>query len=160
SCILTQETDMAKNWKPKSYWSIPLPDGTYGYGRLLDFPYASFLNVRTDKPRGAMTELAAADRLFSVAAHESALKRWTRIGEDSRASAQDQPPKTFIQDEQDPNRCQIYDESGNGRPATPAECVDLERAAVWNPQQVERRLLDALLGVPNADVESIRVKLW
>jgi hypothetical protein len=45
------------------------------------------------------------------------------------------------------------------RAAEPQDCVGLERAAVWEQESIEERLLDALLGRPNADEERLKVRL-
>ncbi|MGE5827721.1 MAG: hypothetical protein ACM30G_05065 [Micromonosporaceae bacterium] len=69
------------------------------------------------------------------------------------------PVVKFMQDVADFRKCVIFDTAGMRREVSPQECVGLERAAAWEPDQVERRLLDTFLGWPNQDELQLRVRL-
>ena len=124
---------------------------------MMPFPFVSFLNKRTDEPLTSIDDLRSAERLFAASVHESALKRWRRIGVDESSTEIEKMPPRFSQDRTNPSRCRIFDEDGNPRDAAPAERIGLDRAAVWTPKQVERRLLDTFMGRPNAHVEAMKV---
>ena len=53
----------------------------------------------------------------------------------------------------------IFDSLGNEREATRKECIALEPAVVWEPRSAEERLLDGLMGRPNAVLERIKREL-
>ncbi len=103
-------------------------------------------------------EYVAKRVLFIVSVHWSAFKRWVSIG---RGPVDDtvQRGDEYIQEVGNPMICRIFDNEGNERAGTPADCIGLERAAVWEANQVEERLLDALIGRPNRWAELLKVKL-
>ena len=57
-----------------------------------------------------------------------------------------EPVVRFTQELADFRKCTIFDSAGRERPATPEECVGLERAEVWEIQHIEDRLLDTFEG--------------
>jgi hypothetical protein len=56
-------------------------------------------------------------------------------------------------------KCTIFDSAGMEMSATPEDCIGLERAAVWDPHHIEKRLLDAFMGRPNEDEMRARARL-
>ena len=48
--------------------------------------------------------------------------------------------------------------AGEVRPATREQCLGLERAAVWEPENIESRLADHYAGRPNAWADSLRLQ--
>jgi hypothetical protein len=138
---------------------IALADGSFGYGRLLEIPYAAFYNYRTASPDSDLDRIASKPILFRIAIRHLALDAWEFIGRRVLEEQLKQPVVQFMQDIGDFRRCTIFDTAGNERDAEPQECVGLERAAVWEQHSVEERLLDDLLGRPNADKEHLKVRL-
>jgi hypothetical protein len=65
----------------------------------------------------------------------------------------------FRQNRRSLGSCVIVDADGNERKVPPAECVGLERSAVWSAENVESRLEDHYGGRPNGTVERMRVML-
>lgn len=145
--------------RPGSFVIIPLKDGSYGYGRVREFPAMSFYDLNTKEPLHDLEKIAARPILFSVLVHKSALKKWKVIGKLPLEANLRRYIRTFSQDVADPRKCTIGDEEGNERTATPSECVGLERSAVWEDNHVEDRLLDAFKGRPNLWYEDLKVKL-
>jgi hypothetical protein len=138
---------------------IALADGSFGYARLLESPYAAFYNYRTTSPDSDLDRIASSPILFRIAVRHLALDAWEFIGRRALEEQLTQPVVQFMQDMGDFRRCTIFDTAGHERAAEPQECVGLERAAVWERDSVEERLLDAFLGRPNADEEHLKVRL-
>jgi hypothetical protein len=138
---------------------IALADGSFGYGRLLESPYAAFYNHRTTSPDSELDRIASKPILFRIAVRHLALDAWEFIGQRALEEHLTQPVVQFMQDLGNFRRCTIFDTAGNERAAEPQECVGLERAAVWEQASVEERLLDAFQGRPNADEEHLKVRL-
>jgi hypothetical protein len=145
--------------KPGTFLLIPLTDGSFGYGRTLGDLDCAFYNYRTTSPDSDLDRIASKPVLFKIAVRHLALKAWEVIGWRELEEHLAQPVIYFMQDIGDFRRCKIVDTAGNERAAEPHECVGLERVAVWEKEGVEERLLDSLLGRPNAEVERARVRL-
>lgn len=145
--------------KVGTFVRIPLADGTFGYGRLLESPYAAFYDYRTTSPDADLDRIASKPVLFRIAVRHLALDVWDLIGRKALEESLVQPVVQFMQDIGNFRRCTIFDTAGLERAAEPQECVGLEKAAVWEHYSVEGRLLDAFLGRPNADEEHLRVRL-
>jgi hypothetical protein len=138
---------------------IALADGSFGYGRLLESPYAAFYNYRTTSPDSEPDRIASKPILFKIAVRHLALDAWEFIGRRTLEEHLTRPVVQFMQDLGNFRRCTIFDTAGNERAAAPQECVGLERAAVWEQASVEQRLLDAFQRRPNADEEHLKVRL-
>ncbi|KFA91405.1 Imm26 family immunity protein [Archangium violaceum] len=145
--------------KPGSFVRIALADGSFGYGRLLESPYVAFYQHRTMSPDSDLDGLGARPVLFKTAVRHLAVDAWELIGWRELEEHLHQPLVRFMQDVGDFRRCTIFDTAGNSRAAEPQECVGLERAAVWEQDSIEERLLDTLLGRPNAAEEHLKVRL-
>ena len=147
--------------KPKSgtFVRIRLADGSFAYGRLLESPFAAFYQYRTLTPDDGLDEIASRPILLKMAVRHLAVAEWDVIGWRALDAALAQPVVQFMQDLGDFRRCTIFDTAGYERDVEPHECVGLERAAVWEKEATEERLLDALLGRPNADEERLKVRL-
>lgn len=148
-----------QKYKTGTFVRLVLADGSFGYGRLLESPYAAFYNYRTTNPDFDLDRIASKPILFKVAVNLLALNAWEFIGWRTLEEHLTQPLVQFRQDVGDFRRCTIFDTAGNERDAAPEECVGLERAAVWEQEGIEERLLDALLGRPNAAEERLKVRL-
>jgi hypothetical protein len=142
-----------------SFVIVPLKDGSYGYGRVREIPLFSFYDFNTKEPVHDLDRIAARPILFSLLVHKSALKKWKAIGNRPLEENLRRGITRFLQDIVDPSKCVIADEDGNERPATPSECVGLERSAVWEDNHVEDRLLDTFKGRPNKWYDNLKVKL-
>jgi hypothetical protein len=144
--------------KPGTFLRIPLADGSFGYGRMLEPPYDAFYNYRTPGPDEDLDRISSQPILFRIAVRHSAPNSWEAIGWREIEEHLAQPIVQFTQDLGNFRDCTIFDTAGNVRAAEPQECVGLESAAVWEQHQVEERLLDTFMGRPNADAENLRVR--
>ncbi len=145
--------------KPGTFLRIPLSDGSFGYGRVLETPYDAFYNYRTTDPDVNLDRIASKPVVFRIAVHHSALHRWQPIGWKEIEAHLTQPIIQFTQDIGNFRRCTIFDTAGNERVAEPHECVGLEPAAVWEQHHVEERMLDFFMDRPNAYLERLSVRL-
>ncbi|MET0406657.1 MAG: Imm26 family immunity protein [Cystobacter sp.] len=148
-----------RNHKAGTFVRLTLADGSFGYGRLLEPPHLAFYDHRTVAPDPDVDGISSKPILFKIAVNLLALKDWTAIGWLSLEEELTRPLVQFRQDVSDFKRCLIFDTAGNKRVAEPKECEGLERAAIWEKESVEERLLDAFLGRTNAAVEHLRVRL-
>lgn len=148
-----------QRYKPGTFFRIPLSDGSFGYGRLLESFYTAFYKHRTSELDLDLDRIASKPVLFKTAVRQLALNAWEPIGWRELEEHLTQPLVRFMQDVGDFRQCTIFDTAGNERAAEPQECVGLERAVVWEQQAIEERLLDALMGRPNAGEEHLKVRL-
>lgn len=145
--------------KPGTFLRIPLGDGSFGYGRILEAPYDAFYDYRTRELDMDLDRIASKPVLFRIAVRHSSVHRWESIGWREIETHLAQPVVVFTQDIGNFRRCTIFDTAGNERAAEPQECVGLEPSAVWEQHHVEARLLDAFMGRPNAYLERLSVRL-
>jgi immunity protein 26 of polymorphic toxin system len=148
-----------QTYKPGTFFRIPLSDGSFGYGRLLESLYTAYYKHRTLEPDSDLDRVASKPILFKTAVRQLAFNSWEFIGWRELEDHLTQPLVRFMQDVGDFRQCTIFDTAGNERAANPEECVGLERATVWEQHGIEERLLDALMGWPNAEVERQKVRL-
>ncbi|MGI5241940.1 immunity 26/phosphotriesterase HocA family protein [Dactylosporangium sp. CA-139066] len=137
---------------------IPLSDGSFGYGRVLEHPYMAFYDLRTAEPSSDLDAVEARPILFRQAVRRRG-DAWPVIGRRDLTGAAAEPVVQFTQDRADWRKCTIFDTAGLERAATPQECVGLERAAVWDMPHIEERLLDTFEGRPNGYEVRARVRL-
>jgi hypothetical protein len=145
--------------KPGTFMRIPLADGSFGYGRILEPPHSAFYDYKTASPDSDLDRIASKSVLFRIAVRFSARSSWESIGWREIEARLAQPIVQFTQDIGNFQDCTIFDTAGNVRSATPPECVGLEAAAVWDQHHVEGRLLDSFMGRPNVAQEHLRVRL-
>ncbi len=145
--------------RPGSFLRIPLSDGSFGYGRVLEPPHDAFYEYRTNSPDADLDRIASKPILFKIAVRHLEPSSWEIIGWREIEESLAQPIVQFRQDLGNFRRCTIFDNVGNSRSAEPQECVGLERMAVWEQSDVEERLLDTFMGRPNFTVEHLKVRL-
>ena len=63
-----------------SFLRIPLSDGTFGYGRMLDLGDVAFYNYRTTEPSTDLDAIAARSVLFRQGVRLTGLKNWNVVG--------------------------------------------------------------------------------
>ena len=133
---------------------IPIEGRHHGYAWTLPEVDVAVFDFQTDADLPAV-EVVRHPVAFRVAVNNSAFSsgRWPRVGKVTPPAVVLAPVPTFIQDPIS-GRFSIY-VFGAVRPATRAECVGLERAAVWAPDHIEDRLRDHLAGRANVWVESL-----
>jgi Immunity protein 26 len=136
---------------------IPLEDGTHTYARVLPDASLAFYDSRGTEDI-EVSRIVTLPILFFAAVMYRAITRgrWPVVGHVLRDDGLRAPPK-FIQDPLDARKFSIY-EDGQIRPASRQECLGLECAAVWTPEQIEERLLDHYAGRTNEQLESLKIK--
>ncbi|AFD06632.1 immunity 26/phosphotriesterase HocA family protein [Solitalea canadensis] len=138
---------------------IELNNGYHTYGRVLSDASFAIYDCRTNIEIQDPEIIVQKPILFIVAVYDSAVKngRWLKVFNLPLEKELERLPFKYIQDKLDPNKFQIYD-NGNIRPASKEECVGLERAAVWEPEHVEERIIDYYEGRNNKWVELFALK--
>lgn len=141
---------------------IDIGDGRHTYGVLLTDPYMAVYDLPTiddDEPPGP-ADVLGRPVLFIVAVYDRAIGLdWPVVGRVPAGSTVPTVPERFTQDLFNLQRCKIIDVDGNMRPATPEECVGLERAAVWEVEHVAERIRDHYAGRTNVALDHMKVKL-
>jgi hypothetical protein len=139
-----------KRWQPGSVIRKRLGDGWNYYARLMEFPWAAFYDHRTKQPEDDLDAITPRPVRFTIAVHKDLLaeKEWEPIGRRPLDGSLQRPRAQVIWGI-DPQHPRIMDDHGAIRPATPKECEGLEPAAVWEPEHVADRLMDAFAGRPN-----------
>jgi hypothetical protein len=135
---------------------ISLPDGTHGYGLVLDKASIAVYNIKTEKAI-PIEQITSKDTLFILTVHKSAISsgRWVKVGKILPEDKYSILPLQFIQDIINPEQFSIYDpNTGNIYPAKREDCMGLECAAVWEAEHVEDRILDHFAGRENIMVQS------
>jgi hypothetical protein len=137
---------------------INLEDGSHAYARVLDEATFAVYDLRTMR-EPSVEEIIACPILFRVAVMDWAVtkRRWVIIGQEPLDGTLVHLPPKFIQDTINKSQFSIY-ENGSIRPASRAECIGLECAAIWDPSHVEDRILDHYAGRPNKWLESLKIK--
>jgi len=139
---------------------VPLGDGTYGFGLLLDEPLMAFFDLRLASGNPTPEQLAASRILFRVWVMNYAVTDgvWPVVGSMALPEEVLAPPEFFQKDMLN-GRFYIWPHGGGDRrPATYEEVKDLECAAVWEAHHVESRLRDWFEGRPNGMTERFRAK--
>lgn len=150
---------MPPTHKPGSFWRIPLSDGFFGYGRVLELHFDAFYDYRTAEPDSDLDRIASKPILFRIMIKYPYPKSWELIGWREIEERLTQPIVRFNMEVGPLRRCWIFDSLGNEREASPQECIGIEPATVWEPHGVENRLLDAFMGRPNPVLERIKREL-
>ena len=58
---------MPRLYKPGSFLRIPLADGSFGYGRVLNMPHDAYYDYRTNTPDSDLDRIASMPILFKMA---------------------------------------------------------------------------------------------
>ena len=138
--------------------AVPLGNGMHGYSRVLrNASYAFYAfdgseNLEVD-------DIVKLPVIFFAAVRDSAVKegRWLILGH-VPLDGQLVPPPKFIQDPLKPHSFSIYENDGTISKATRSQCEELERAAVWEPEQIEDRLRDHFAGRENKWVKLMQIR--
>jgi hypothetical protein len=147
--------------KEGAFIEISLPNGKFSYGRILSKANYAFYDVYTDHRVTDVKEVQKQNVLFINSVYKFAITkgRWKKIGHlDLEAELQKLPNK-FIEDQLNPGYFELYDSNtGEITPTTKDKCIGLERAAVWEPEHIEERIIDHFEQRPNKWVEQLKLK--
>jgi hypothetical protein len=135
---------------------IRMGDGTFAYGQVLNEPLVAFFDVRANAHLTA-EEVLAQPVLFSILVMNYAITDgdWKVIGHAPVPDSIDQRPPFLKKDGITGELFITYDGSEE-IPVDLAGAQHLERAAVWEPEQVRERLEDHFAGRPNMWVERFK----
>lgn len=141
-------------------FSLPLDDGHYAFGRVLEDPLMAVYDFRSDG-KTAIEEVVSQPIAFKIWAIGEAITRgnWPVLGnlplEDFFAE-----PVWFFKQDIISKRLSLYLSNSNGYeiPATFEQCKDLENVMVWRASRIEDRLRDYFAGRKNISVEASRAK--
>jgi hypothetical protein len=150
----------AKPMTAGDFLRIPLENGTFAYGRVLDDNYAAYYDHFTTEAETGLDVIASKPVLFRVATRRlPGRDKWEVIGRRDLDTELARPVVMFMQDLANPADCVIFDSAGLERKATPQECVGIENAAVWDARNVEDRLLAHFAGRLDPQTERLKVRL-
>lgn len=133
-------------WVEGAILEVPLGGGRFSYAQALSDPLIGFYE-------GCFSEVQPVETIsdrqfkFRVWVHHDAFKRWRRIG---NASV---PPQAndqwfYIQDALTKS-VELYQHGTGHRRPVDADLGRFEAAAVWDPEQIEERLVDEGIGQTN-----------
>jgi len=143
-----------------SFIKIKLPNGKYSYGRILEKANYAFYDFVTDDDNADLEQIGKQKVLFIVAVYDDAVTsgRWIIIGKLPLEPDLQMLPLKFIQDKLNPDNFELYDpNTGKTKKAYRQDCNGLERAAVWEPDHVEDRIVDYFNNQPNIWVERMKI---
>lgn len=145
---------------PGSILEIQLEDQSFSYAQVLKMGVAFFdLNVKD--PLTDLNVILEKPVLFIIEIYDQIITkgRWKIVGVMPIRPDFINPPLKFIQDQLDIDKFELYDPiSGDIYPATREECIGLERAAVWEAEHVEERLIDHYNNRENKWVKMLSMK--
>jgi len=147
--------------KEGAFIEISLPNGKYSYGRILAKASFAFYSIYSDERVTDLNIIRKSNVLFINSVYKYAItkNRWKIIGVSEIEPELKNLPMEFIQDILNPTQFEIYNpNTGEINPAKMADCIGLEKAAVWEPEHIEDRIIDYFEGRPNKWVESLKIK--
>ena len=123
-----------------------MPDGQLGYGRLLPSEYVAIYKLRTQQASDDLDFIERHPILYRSHVNDRMFKRWAFIGARQVTGELAKPDKSYMQSDTDYRDCTIFDTDGNSWAATPEECIGLEASGVWDPEAMEKRIVDSFEG--------------
>lgn len=135
---------------------IDLGNGYYGFGQVLESPLMVFFNLKREISPN-IEEIVESEVSFIVWVMNYAIIDgiWPIIGRAEVTDKINERPPFYKQDRLSGKLSVTYT-GAEEEPATYADVVNLECAAVWDPEHVVDRLNDYFEGRPNKWVESMR----
>lgn len=149
-----------------AFFSIQLRDGRIAYARLLkDYLFSFYFLDNIQKNREELIDcLRNAAPIFSTYVYARVFKdsNWKYIGQaDLEPHILQNMPVFFRQDQFDKTICILITSTDPNfkAPLKPEQCINMERAMIWEPESIDERICNYLDGAPNKFVELARVKL-
>ncbi|ADE53611.1 immunity 26/phosphotriesterase HocA family protein [Coraliomargarita akajimensis] len=150
---------MAKIWDPGNVVEIDLGNDRIAYGMVIDFPLVAFFDKVTNKNETLnLEEIRGLPIAFKIWVMKFAIGKngWKRIGT-SQLKEEEKESPWFYKFDQIAKRFSIV-RGHEEKNSTRDECLELECAAVWDPEHIVSRLNDHFDGKPNHWVESLAAK--
>ncbi|MBX2869546.1 MAG: immunity 26/phosphotriesterase HocA family protein [Acidiferrobacterales bacterium] len=148
-----------KKWEAGNVVEIALTDGTFSYAVVVPPSLLAFSRLNFTKQQEVSTQLFA-EVSFTIGVMDYAIgdRHWPLVGH-IELTNELKKKHTFYAFDLIGKKFRHVDGSFcTLREATLAQCIDLECAAVWDPEHVESRLLDEKNGRSNIWVESMRAE--
>lgn len=142
-----------------SILEININNQYYSYAQILKNSSVVFFDYKTTNKLGDFSNLEKAPILFILAVYNHVITRgrWKKVSKLKIREDCIVLPMKYIKDEISSSKYELYNpNTGEIIPSSKEECNGLERAAVWDAEHVESRILDFYNGVPNIWVEQIR----
>lgn len=163
--MLGSKTKKVVKREPGQIARIELGQGTFSYAQILREPLIAFFDALYDSnEKPSVEEITSSPVAFTLMVMNHAITqgRWPVIGRTDIPPERQAPP-SFCKQDAITGRLSIYQEVPElaphyERPAKIGECLNLEAAAVWEPEHVEDRLRDHFAGRPNKWVEQLRLQ--
>ncbi|QES87744.1 Imm26 family immunity protein [Rhizosphaericola mali] len=147
--------------KEGAFIEILLPNGMFSYGRILAKASFAFYNIYSENKILDLEFIKNAEIIFINSVYKYAISknRWIIIGIIELEPNLRVLPMEFIQDTFNYNQIELYDpNTGEIKQSQKSECLGLERAAVWEPEHIEDRIIDYFEGRLNVWYESLKIK--
>lgn len=158
---------MIKQKRPKigDFIKIDLGNNMVAYARIIVNGMLSFYKIDnpSDDEKQLIEQIRLSKPIFSIYVHKSVIHNdnWKIFANASlEPEILENLPVFFRQDVLDPKICWlITTEPGFKKPITQQDCINMERAAVWDdPDQIEERLKDYFIGRLNIWAERLKVR--
>ncbi|WP_010304027.1 immunity 26/phosphotriesterase HocA family protein [Candidatus Odyssella thessalonicensis] len=135
-------------------FQVPLSDGSFGYGQIVEKARKNFFNFRNNGEIPNLNTLVNLPVLFQISVYDYIFKEgiWPIIGKaDVNEQNIDFVKGHFTYDKD--KGCYLLWEQNGKRIVEPDQLKDCEYVSVWDYQSAQQRLLDALDRRPNYWVE-------
>lgn len=144
--VSTKKRRKKQVYQDGDFFAIPLPDGKYAFGRILDsanYIYG-FYNIISEKIE-PISKLKQIPYMFIIICSDDGITswRWKIIGHEKLAKGEYIEPDFWVRDALDETKAQIYSK-GKFRDVKAEEAKHLEIFKIWTPEQVEKRILDTI----------------
>ncbi len=146
--------------KEGAFFEIVLSNGKFSYGRVLPKANYAFYDIYEDQRLTDIKEIETREILFIISVYKFAItkNRWKQIASKELESKLQTLPLKFIEDILHPGNFELYNpNTGKTDSVTKDKCLGLERAAVWEPEHVEERIIDYFERRPNKWVEQLKL---
>ena len=143
---------MKKTPREGSLLRINLPDGMAVFARVLANAQVAVYSYRTTQDNSSVSQqIYDCPVLWILTVMKSAFEpnRWRVVDFRPLEPALSKPVEYFIRDRITGEYSTYRSSDGHTRPSSSEYCKKLEAAAVWEPEQVEERIVDHFNGRPN-----------
>jgi len=138
---------------------VPLSNGRFGFGYVLDEPLIAFFDYLSGDDQPAVEPLVKRPIAFQIWVMSYAITRglWPVVGHVQPKGSFLKKPWFFLQDAL---TGELTKTQGGGREvrATKKSCMALERAAVWDPEHVVERLEAHFDGRESRSVTALKLR--
>ena len=140
--------------------AVPISEGRRSFAIVLDEPTIAFFDILTTNDRTPSPgDMLNSRELFRLWVMNHAIERGTwPVVSHTRVPPHMLTPQPFFKQDPISGKLSITTNGADEEPASRAQCLGLERAAVWDPRHIVDRLEDHFSGRENKWLESLRLK--